>query len=98
MKIGKYEFNSQQQAEEIIALLDENHINDISIIGNIVLEQAEIDENGQVTKEAILSDKYSLDILWNDTEHENFTPFRIEVEGNGSRSFAGLNYEDYKIQ
>lgn len=107
MKIGKYEFNSKAEAVENIEALgtatDENgneyptHQNAIVHLGNIVLEPAEIDSNGNVTKEAVVSNKYSVDVLWTENEHSAWQPYRIEVAGNGSHSFSGLDYNDYKI-
>ena len=57
MYIGKYEFNSKEQAQEKIDALgtstDENgneyptHKHSIVELGNIVLEQGEYDENGK---------------------------------------------------
>ena len=74
MKIGKYEFNSKEQAEEKISALgtatDENgneyptHKSTIVQLGNIVLEQGEYDENGEEITAPVLSDKWHLDVLW----------------------------------
>lgn len=108
MKIGKYEFLTKEQAQEKIDALgtatDENgnshptHNNTIVELGYIVLEQGEYNEEGNVIKEAVLSDKYSVDVLWTDgVEHEEFTPFRIEIEGNGVHGFRGIDYQTYKL-
>ncbi len=74
MKIGKYEFNSKEQAQEKIDALgtatDENgneyptHKSTIVQLGNIVLEQGEYDENGEEITAPVLSDKWHLDVLW----------------------------------
>ena len=78
MKISKYEFDSQEAAELKIAALphstDEDgkkhpsHKHTIVKLGFIVLEQGEYDEEGKETKAPVLSDKYSVDVLWNEPE------------------------------
>ena len=78
MKISKYEFDSQEAAELKIAALphstDEDgnshpsHKHTIVKLGHIVLEQGEYDEEGNETKAPVLSDKYSVDVLWNEPE------------------------------
>ena len=78
MKISKYEFDSQEAAELKIAALphstDEDgnshpsHSHTIVKLGFIVLEQGEYDEEGEETKAPVLSDKYSVDVLWNEPE------------------------------
>ena len=74
MKISKYEFDSQEAAELKIAALphstDEDgnshpsHKHTIVKLGHIVLEQGEYDEEGNETQAPVLSDKYSVDVLW----------------------------------
>tara|TARA_R110002020_G_scaffold70653_1_gene183297 strand:+ start:124 stop:495 length:372 start_codon:yes stop_codon:yes gene_type:complete len=73
-KIGKYEFNSLVQADDMIAGLgistDEDgntyptHKHCIVKLGCIVLEQGEYNEDGEETKAPVLSDKYHVDVLW----------------------------------
>jgi len=85
MKISKYEFDSQEQAESKIAALphakDEDgndyptHKHTIVKLGHIVLEQGEYDEEGKETKAPVLSDKYSDDVLWKDLEE-------VDEDGN----------------
>ena len=77
-KIGKYEFNSSVQADDMIAALgvatddDGNtypsHKHCVVRLGYIVLEQGEYNESGEQTKAPILSDKYHLDVLWKGLE------------------------------
>ena len=67
IKIAKYEFDSREQAQKKIDALgtatDEDgneyptHKHTIVHLGNIVLEQAVIDEDGEVETEAVLSDR-----------------------------------------
>lgn len=78
MKISKYEFDDEASALSKIAALphstDEDgnshpsHKHTIVKLGHIVLEQAEYDEEGEETKAPVLSDKYSVDVLWNEPE------------------------------
>ena len=78
MKISKYEFDDEASALSKIAALphstDEDgnshpsHKHTIVKLGFIVLEPAEYDEEGKETKAPVLSDKYSVDVLWNEPE------------------------------
>lgn len=78
MKISKYEFDDEASALSKIAALphstDEDgnshpsHKHTIVKLGHIVLEQGEYDEEGNETKATVLSDKYSVDVLWNEPE------------------------------
>lgn len=77
-KIGKYEFDSLEQAESKINALgtsiDEDgntyptHSHCVVKLGYIVLEQGEYNEEGEETKAPVLSDKYHLDVLWKGLE------------------------------
>jgi hypothetical protein len=71
MKIfRKYEFGSKSAASAKINALgiDEEgnptHNNAIVRLGHIVVTPAEIDEEGNIITEAVLSDNYSVDVLW----------------------------------
>ena len=78
MRISKYEFNSKEQAQEKIDALgtatDENgneyptHKSTIVQLGNIVLEQGEYDEEGEEVTAPVLSDKWHLDVAWDDSD------------------------------
>ena len=75
MKIAKYEFDSQAQAESKIEALgvatDEDgntyptHKHSIVKLGNITLQQGTYDEDGNEVTPPVLSDKYHVDVLWN---------------------------------
>ena len=66
----KYEFGSKSAASAKINALgiDEEgnptHNNAIVRLGHIVVTPAEIDEEGNIITEAVLSDNYSVDVLW----------------------------------
>ena len=77
MKIGKYEFDSREQAQTKITGLgvttDEvgsehpTHDHGIVHLGHITLEQGEYDEEGEVITEPVLSVKWHVDVLWQHT-------------------------------
>ena len=107
MKIGKYEFNSKEQAQGLIDALgtatDEDgntyptHKNSIANIGFAVLEQGTYDEDGNEITAPVISDKYHVDVCWVEDEHPEWSDFRVEVQGEGLRSFFGLNYQELKV-
>ena len=85
IKVSKYEFNSQDQAESKINALphatDEDgnqyptHKHTIVKLGNIVLEQGEYDEEGNEVTAPVLSESYHVDVLWKNIEE-------VDEEGN----------------
>ena len=98
MKIGKYEFDSEEQAQQLIdALGTAKHKEGIAHLRFITLQQGVDDENGNVISEPIFADKYSIDVLWSEEEDADWAAFRIEVEGEGSHGFSGVNYQKYKV-
>ena len=110
MKIGKYEFDSKEQFEDKVSKLEEGHNHCIVKLGNIVLEPAEYNEEGEVTKEAVLSNKYHVDVAWriNDSYNEEgelvkakhpygWASYSVELTSNGSHSFYGLDYIKNKL-
>lgn len=120
MKIGKYEFDSKEQFEDKVRSLgvitDEQgnevptHNHCIVKLGNIVLEPAEYNEEGEITKEAVLSSKYHVDVAWriNDSYNEEgelvkakhpygWASYSVELTSNGSHSFYGLDYIKNKL-
>jgi hypothetical protein len=105
MKIGKYEFDSKEQAKKKIEALNKEdadgniipHNNAIVELGYIVLEQAEYDEDGNVIKEAVLSDKYSVDVMWQDKQAYGWGTYKLDLDGEGIHSFLGVNYLEHKV-
>jgi len=110
MKIGKYQFDNKEQAQTKIDALgtaiDEDgneyptHKHTIVHLGNIVLEQAVIDEDGEIVTEAVLSEDWHVDVLWSDDEGHPYgwANKAIDIDGNGVHSFFGLSYESLKIE
>ena len=78
IKIAKYEFDSREQAQTKIDALgtatDEDgneyptHKSTIVQLGNIVLEQGKYDEEGEEIIAPVLSDKWHLDVLWQEEQ------------------------------
>tara|TARA_R110002020_G_scaffold297267_5_gene513043 strand:+ start:633 stop:965 length:333 start_codon:yes stop_codon:yes gene_type:complete len=110
MKLGKYAFDSKEQAEEKIKTLGvelnedgvevPTHPHAIIHLLFIAVEDAEYDDEGVITKEAVYSVKYSVDTAWRDiTEHpEGWADYYVEVNGDGAHSIDGLNYQENKIK
>ena len=101
----KYEFNSQEQAEEKIAALphdtdDEgnqwlsgNHT--IVKLGYLWVTEPTFDDEGNIETEGVASDSYSVDVLWNDLDESPYgwKSYEITVEGNGAHTFAGWSFK-----
>ena len=109
MNIGKYQFYSKKQAQTKIDALgfstDEDgnkyptHSHAIVHLGNIVLEQAVIDEDGEIETEAVLSKKWHVDILWDglDDHPYGWKSKSIDIEGEGVHAFYGLSFDLLKF-
>ena len=102
----KYEFNSQEQAEEKIAALphdtdDEGneyptHQHTIVKLGYLWVTEPTFDEEGNLETEGVASEMYSVDVLWNDLDESPYgwKSYEITVEGNGAHTFAGWNFNE----
>ena len=116
IKIGKYQFDNKEQAQTKIDALgtatDEDgneyptHKHTIVHLGNIVLEQAVIDEDGEIETEAVLSEDWHLDVLWSDLEADEdgtidhpygWKSKSVNIDGDGVHAFFGLNYDSLKF-
>ena len=85
IKVSKYEFNSQDQAESKIKALphatDEDgnqyptHKHTIVKLGNIVITPGEYDDEGNEVNAPVLSESYHVDVLWKNIEE-------VDEEGN----------------
>ena len=107
--IGKYEFNSKEQAENKIASLphttDEDgnsqpsHKHTIVKIGFITLEQGEYDEDGNEITSPVLNNKYSVDVLWNnlDSHPNGWDSYSIDLDSEGVHGFMGVSYIENKL-
>lgn len=49
-------------------------------LGFLPIEKAEYDAEGNVTKEAVLSEKYSVDVMWESEIEDRWNTYEIEPE------------------
>jgi hypothetical protein len=99
-KIGKYEFNSSVQADDMIAALGTtttelgdvvpSHNHCVVRLGYIVLEQGEYNESGEQTKAPVLSDKYHVDVLWKGLEP-------VDAEAEVLSYVEPIGWSDFRI-
>jgi hypothetical protein len=107
----KYEFNSKEQAQEKIeglgVKIDDisgeqvpTHSHAVVELGYLTIKEAviEVKEDGDVDviEEAVLSDKYSVDVLFDDLDESPYgwKTYEIDVEGNGVHTFSGYNFNE----
>ncbi len=100
----KYEFDSQEQAEEKIAALPHNTDDEgnkwlearhtIVKLGYLLVTEPVYDDNGEVEIEGLASDKYSVDVLWEglDESPYGWKSYEVNPEGNGVHTFAGWSF------
>ena len=108
MKIGKYEFENQEQAltliDELGVFIDEDgnkhskHNHSVVTLGHILLEQGEYDEDGNETVAPVLSDKWHVDVLWENLEADEdgiidhphgWKSYAVNIDGDGVHGFLG---------
>ena len=87
MIFRKYEFNTKQEAQQMIDALGE-HKHSIVHLGNIVLEQGEYDADGNEITAPVISDKYHIDVLWSDTEPADWQPYQVWCKPVGVHIFG----------
>lgn len=100
----KYEFDSQEQAEEKIAALPHNTDDEgnqwlaarhtIVKLGYLLVTEPVYNDNGEVETEGVASDKYSVDVLWEglDESPYGWKSYEVNPEGNGVHTFAGWTF------
>ena len=109
MKFLKYEFapskweelKADLQISNIIGeetIIGYNHeiIESVVEIGHIMITPPVIDEDMNVTTPAVLSDKYSVDILWKNDELPSFASYKIWCTPVGIHSFGASIDQDYE--
>ena len=106
MKYGKYVFNDKEQAEEKIAdlYLGDNGEpigvpHDIIRVGHEVISKAEFDDEGNVTKEQVNSDKYLVDVCWNTpiVDHPyGWKTYSVEPTSS-SHGVVGIDFDKHKF-
>lgn len=92
-KWAKYEFTTEEQANDKIDSLSVSYTAIVKL-GNIVLQDA------TETEDAVLSDKYHLDVLWKDIEDHPYgwKSYAVtNVTENGIHSFLGMDYQTNKF-
>ena len=109
IKLGKYEFKSEVQALEKIQDLGVDtdfegneyptHKHAIVLLGHIVLEQGEYDENLEEIKAPVLSEKYHVDVVWYGLESHPYgwKTYSVDLESEGMHQFAGVSYLENKM-
>ena len=108
LNIAKYAFNSREQFQDkfdALHTVDEegNSIPNFKFgvvqLGNIVLESAVIDQEGQEQVEAVLSERWHVDVVWFEQEDHPYgwKSYNEDLESEGVHGFAGLNYLDHKF-
>lgn len=105
MKIGKYEFNSKEQAIDKIESLgiDEDgnptHKHTVVLLGFLTLVEGTYDDEGNVITEPVISDKYSVDVMWSglDKNPYGWATYEIDLESEGVHGFFGRSYIENKI-
>ncbi len=97
LHIGKYEFNSEEQAKEKIEWL-----------GTETNEEGETypTHNHTVVELGSEGTKYLVDVLWNNLDLEEdgsvdhphgWKTYSVDIDTEGIHSFLGLKYQDLKI-
>ena len=109
MKFLKYEFTDLKWAE-LQATLQVSHtlgeethlsynrdiIESVVEIGHIMITPPILDAEMNVVTEAVLSDKYSVDILWKNDELPSFASYKIWCTPVGIHSFGASIDQDYE--
>lgn len=101
----KYEFKSKEQAETKIAALphttdeltEESYLDGghtIVHLGYLWIDEPTYDIEGNIETEGVASDKYSIDVLWNDFDESPYgwKSYEIYPADNGVHTFLGRNF------
>jgi len=102
MRIGKYEFKSKEQVQDKIEDLPKGTFLIVEL-GHIVLEEGEYelneDEEMQLIKEPVISDKYHVDVIWYDIESHPYgwKTYSCDLDSEGMHKFSGIPYLENKI-
>lgn len=109
MKFRKYEFVPTKWEELKAEIQVSNTFNDETIIGynheiiesvveigHIMITPPVLDAEMNVVTEAVLSNKYSVDILWKEDELPSFASYKIWCAPVGIHSFGASIDADYE--
>ena len=92
MRLGKYEFNSEEQALEKIDKLGVDHKHSIKVLRHLTLTEGTYNELDEVITEPIKSEGFAVDVLWIGLESHPYgwKSYSIKVN-NPKHSFAGID-------
>ena len=98
-RFRKYEFASKQEAQDKIATLTVDEVNTLTYgvveLGFIMTKEGTYDELGNEIKAPTYSNKYSVDIFWQDEEPDDWKGKKIKLNGrNNIHIFSGIGYEE----
>ena len=63
-----------------VVMVDKPYIAHPVVLGNIVIEQGQYDEEGNELVAPVLSDKFHVDVLWESKVEDRWNTYEIEVE------------------
>jgi hypothetical protein len=87
---------SHTLGEETNLVYNHDIIESVVEIGHIMITPPVLDEDMNVTTPAVLSDKYSIDILWKNDELPSFASYKIWCTPVGIHSFGASIDADYE--
>jgi hypothetical protein len=96
MEFSKYEFTDKQWSDLRKKIETKNENGNTSFVGCAVVELGNIVttpaimEGTNIKTPAILSSKYSVDILWNESPLVDFNQYEVYPSPCGVHTFAGL--------
>jgi len=108
MKIAKYAFNSKEQFNSKFEALHTKDKEGILIpdfkfaiveLGNIILEEATFDKEGEELTEIVISERYHVDAMWHEQEDHPYgwKSYNQDLDTEGIHVFAGINYLKHKF-
>ena len=65
--------------------IEKPYIAHVVVLGFLPIEQAEYDAEGNVTKEEVLSEKYSVDVLWESEIEDRWNTYEVQPEVSSHR-------------
>lgn len=65
--------------------IEKPYIAHVVVLGFLPIEQAEYDAEGNVTKEAVLSEKYSVDVMWESEIEDRWNTYEVQPEVSSHR-------------
>jgi hypothetical protein len=101
----KYEFSSEEEYQSALETLgvsvDEEgnsyptHNHFVVAIGNIVKVPAVYNEEGEIVSDAVLSDKYAVDVLWNTKADASWNQYIVWPNPVGLHTFGSKSAAEY---